>query len=148
MMIFDSPYVHISFREERGLLLIQWLRKPDHAKLVEAYLCALDFVSSSLSTLFFYTDLTSIGPLSREQENWLTQEFYPKVYQCLQTDIFAAVVFSEDHFKAIVTNYQLPSAALQHHFIQFNYFTSQEEALQWLLDVKKGQDVANLPRIS
>ncbi|WP_266205415.1 hypothetical protein [Pontibacter kalidii] len=142
MVIFNTPGVNITFQEQEKLLLIHWLKKPNMELLMEAYLRALQFVCENRQTYYFCTDQTLIGPLDREQEAWLNQEYYPEVYACIQDEIYAAVVFSNAHFKAIVTNYQVPATLPQRHFIQFNYFTKQQEALQWLSDVKKGQDVA------
>ncbi|OKL41671.1 hypothetical protein [Pontibacter flavimaris] len=146
MVIFNTPGVNITFQEQERLLLIHWLKKPDMELLMDAYLHALQFVCDNRHTYYFCTNQTQIGPLDREQEAWLSQEYYPKVFECIQDEIYAAVVFSNAHFKAIVTNYQVPATLPQHHFIQFNYFTKQQEALQWLSDVKKGQDVAVIAR--
>lgn len=110
--------------------------------LKEAYYHALQFVCENLQTYYFCTDQTLIGPLDREQESWLIQEFYPKVYDCIKDETYAAVVFNTTHFQAIVTNYQASATMPQQHFIQFNYFTKLQEAKQWLLDVKKGQFAA------
>lgn len=77
----------------------------------------------------------------------MSQECYKKSYDVLQDDFFVAVVFSEDHFKAVVFNYALPAATQVHKFVHFNYFTSQDEALHWLASVKEGQDIALMPPI-
>ncbi|MBF9254693.1 hypothetical protein I2I11_15415 [Pontibacter sp. 172403-2] len=66
------------------------------------------------------------------------------VYNVIKDNIYAAVVFSEEHFKAIVSNYQVASPAAQHQFINFTYFTDLEEALFWLQSIKKGPDTALL----
>ncbi|WP_276495749.1 hypothetical protein [Pontibacter litorisediminis] len=141
MVIYETPGVNITFQEQERLLLIKWLQKPNMDALMDAYLHALQFVCEHRQIYFFCTDQSKIGPLDRDQEVWLSQEYYHKVHDCIQEEIYAAVVFSNAHFKAIVTNYQVPATLPQQHFIQFNYFTQMQEALQWLADVKKGQDV-------
>lgn len=142
MVIFETPSALVTYQEQERLLLIQWLRKPDMDLFMDTYLHALQFVCEHQQTYYFCTDQSQIGPLDREQESWLNQEYYPKVYDCIKDEIYAAIVFSNSHFKAIVTNYQASVTLPQQHFIHFNYFTKQQEALQWLLDLKKGQDVA------
>lgn len=142
MVIFKTPGVNITFQEQESLLLIRWLSKPGMDLLTEAYLHALQFVCEHPQTYYFCADQSQIGPLDREQENWLNLEYYPKVYECINDEIYAAIVFSNAHFKAIVANYQVSATMPQQHFIQFNYFTKLQEALHWLADVKKGQDVA------
>lgn len=144
MVIHQTTSVTITFRQKESVLLLQWLRKPDSVQLKDTYMRALAYVCSNRQTYYFCTDQSLIGSLDREQEEWLNQEFYPKVYDCIQGEIFAAVVFNNDHFKALVTNYQVPALLPQQHFIQFNYFTKLQEALQWLSDIKKGQDEAFL----
>ncbi|SFF90719.1 hypothetical protein [Pontibacter chinhatensis] len=144
MVIHQTTSAIITFRQKDSVLLIQWLRKPDTGQLMDTYLRALAYVCSNRQTYYFCTDQTLIGSLDRDQEEWLSQEFYPKVYDCIQGEIFAAVVFNNEHFKALVTNYQVPALLPQQHFIQFNYFTKLQEALQWLSDIRKGQDEALL----
>ncbi|ARS35244.1 hypothetical protein [Pontibacter actiniarum] len=145
MVIFENPYAIISYQEQAEFLQISWLRKPSAKLLAEIYLHALEFVATHTKLKLFCTDQTQIGPLEREQENWLIQEYYPKVYQIIQDDIHAAIVFSERHFNAIVMNYQVPVSLPHQRFIQFNYFTQLQEALHWLEDVKKGQEMVVLP---
>ena len=144
MVIHQTTGVTITFRQKEGVLLIQWLRKPDMVQLQDAYLRALSYVCENRQLFYFCTDQSLIGALNREQEEWLSQEFYPKVYDCIQGEIFAAIVFNTEHFKALVSNYQVPALLPQQHFIQFNYFTMLQEALQWLSDIRKGQDEALL----
>ncbi|WP_162055869.1 hypothetical protein [Pontibacter pamirensis] len=96
----------------------------------------------------YCTDLTSIGSLTREQESWLSQEYYQKSFNKLKTDFFVAVIFSEEHFKAVVSNYQIPSALSPHPYVYFNYFTDQQEALHWLESIEKGQDLAFVSTVS
>lgn len=148
MVVLDTPYVYVDYQKEARTLSITWLKKPVTASFREVYLQALAFVGNHPDTTLYCTNLTHIGPLEREQENWLNQEYYPKVYGIIQDEIYAAIVFSDAHFKAIVSNYQLPAAFVQPDFINFNYFTSQHEAMTWLEDVKKGQDAAVLPPLS
>ncbi|WP_161887964.1 hypothetical protein [Pontibacter russatus] len=121
--------------------------KPDDATFADAYLTALQFLKHIFPIKLFCTDLTLIGPLTRTQELWLSQECYKKSYNVLQDDFFVAVVFSEDHFKAVVFNYVLPETAYAHEFVHFNYFTCQNEALHWLASINEGQDTALMPRI-
>ncbi|GAA4436084.1 hypothetical protein GCM10023188_28740 [Pontibacter saemangeumensis] len=122
--------------------------KPDDAAFVHAHLAALQLSLERQSVKFYCTDLTSVGALTREQEYWLNQELYKKSYNILQDDFFVAVVFSEEHFKAVVSNYIVPSATPSHEFVHFNYFTDQAEALQWLRGIKKGQDTALIQAVS
>ncbi|WP_460925207.1 hypothetical protein [Pontibacter brevis] len=75
-------------------------------------------------------------------------EYYQKSYNQLKRDFFVAVIFSEEHFKAVVTNYQTPSALLPHPYVYFNYFTEKEEALHWLWSIKEGQDSAFISTVS
>ncbi|AKD04566.1 hypothetical protein POKO110462_11360 [Pontibacter korlensis] len=141
MVIYDTASVNITFQEQDSLILIRWLHQPDMVMMADAYLNGLQFVCKHPNTLYFCTDQSVIGPLDRELENWLLHDFYPSVYRCLEREIYAAVVFSDAHFKAIVTHYQA-TTPLPQHFIHFNYFACLQEALQWLSDVKKGQEIA------
>ncbi len=145
MVIFKTPYVEISFLYQFNCLVIKWLRRPSDRAFREAHHAALEYSVNNHIIKLYCTDLTLIGPLSKEQETWLSVECYKKSYNILQDDFYVAVVFSEDHFKAVVSNYLVPSAAPTHAFVHFNYFTDQYEALHWLESIKKGQDSALLP---
>ncbi|GAB3195198.1 hypothetical protein ABID22_003598 [Pontibacter aydingkolensis] len=140
MVIKDTPYVGISHDVATDILFINWKQKPTIKQLKDTYLSALQHVQQTCLITSFCTDLTAIGPLNREQEAWLMLEFYPSVYQIIKSSINAAVVFSEEHFKAIVTNYQQPAYLSRQDFIHFNYFTAYQEATHWLIDIKKGQE--------
>jgi len=148
MVIFETPYVVITYLYQFSCLEINWLQSPDDKTFVNAHLAALQFSIDNHTIKLYCTDLTSVGSLTREQEAWLSQECYKKSYHVLQDDFFVAVVFSEEHFKAVVSNYALPSATPAHDYVHFNYFTDQAEALHWLDSIKKGQDTALLPFVS
>ena len=136
----ESACVYILYDVNVDILMIKWKKSPSFIEFKEAHVAILQFVETSSSVTSFCTDLTYIGPLSREQEAWLMLEYYPNVYNCIKTDVNIAVVFSEEHFKAIVTNYQQPVNLLFQEFINFNYFTDFREATYWLEDIKRGQD--------
>ncbi|WP_347159114.1 hypothetical protein [Pontibacter chitinilyticus] len=112
---------------------------------MEAYLHILDLLTVNAGLRLYCTDLSNIGALDREQEVWLNLEYYPMVHNLLQSDFYVAVVFSEEHFKAIVTNYQASAPAELYAFTHFTYFTAVDEAIHWLMSIKKGQDTALLP---
>lgn len=142
MVIFETPDVRITYHLHFNCLIIKWLRNPCDTSFVSTHLAALQFSIDSHRVKLYCTDLTLIGSLSREQEAWLSQECYKKSYNVLQDEFYVAVVFSEQHFKAVVSNYVVPSAMPSHEFVHINYFTDQGEALQWLESIKKGQDAA------
>ncbi|MBB6610065.1 hypothetical protein H7F15_03360 [Pontibacter sp. Tf4] len=129
------------------ILQVIWKNRPTDAVFVETYLQGLAFVQEQVKVKLYCTDLTLSGPLEREQEAWLNNHYYSKVHDTIQEDFFVAVVFSEDHFKAIVTNYTATEPA-EHSFIHFNYFTDRAEAILWLESEKKGRDAIMFPTIS
>lgn len=140
MVIKNSIYVDISHEVEAGVLLISWKKAPTFEQFTDLHMLVLEYVQRNNQLTAFCTDLSVIGPLTREQEAWLTYDYYPKVFEIIQADVNAAVVFSEAHFKAIVTNYQQPDYLPRQDFINFNYFTDFGEAMHWLLTIKKGQE--------
>lgn len=145
MVIFETPCVEISYLFQVSCLFIKWLSRPDNATFVEAHSAVLQFSIDNPVVRSYCTDLTSVGSLTREQESWLSLEYYQKSYKKLQCTFFVAVIFSEEHFKAVVSNYQVPSALSPHPYVFFNYFTDSYEALHWLECIEKGQDSALLP---
>jgi hypothetical protein len=140
MVIYATPCVDIKFIDEVDFLLIKWKQKPDNQVFREVYTRVLQYAKESYYTTLFCTDLSLIGSLKSEQETWLNSEYYQRVYNCLGVDIYAAIIFSEEHFKAMITNYKPAKTESLHTFIQFNYFTKMNEAFHWLASIKKGQD--------
>ena len=140
MVIYTTPCVEVEFVADIEFLLIKWKQKPETQEFVDTYTRILQYAKGSYQTNLFCTDLTLIGSLKNEQEAWLNSEYYQQVYNGLRADIYAAVVFSEEHFNAMITNYKATETESAHTFLQFNYFTEQEEAFQWLSSIKKGQD--------
>lgn len=145
LVIHETPFVEVAHVKRAEALIIRWKVQPDDCSFRETYLKCSEYVMASQPLTYFCTDLTLIGSLEREYEAWLAIEFYPEFYKKIQKTIYAAVVFSEDHFKALIVNYQLPADSQAHAAIHFNYFTSQEEAWFWLESIKKGHDTAVLP---
>jgi hypothetical protein len=144
MVIFETPFANILHLNNTNTLVTKWLEKPDNAAFVETYGALLQYVTENHLVRLYCTDLTSIGSLTREQEAWLSLEFYQKAYNIIKAVCYVAVVFSEGHFRAIVSNYQLPAALPPPNYVQLNYFTDQEEALHWLESIKEGQDATLL----
>ncbi|WP_089319139.1 hypothetical protein [Pontibacter ummariensis] len=140
--LLETPLVLIQYIPSLNTMLIRWKQKPDDRSFQEAYWVALRYVGEIRLVTLFCTDLTTCGALGRGQEAWLNLEYYPEVHKTVKEDIYAAVVFSEDHFKAIVSNYLVSSDLQQQSFIHFNYFTQQEEALYWLGQLNRGRDLA------
>lgn len=145
MVVHSSPYSDIVLQQELEILQVTWKQRPTDAAFVETYLQGLAFVQEQVKVKLYCTDLSKIGPLERDQEAWLNNVYYSKVYETIQSDIFVGVVFSDEHFKAIVTNYTATEVSAVHDFMHFNYFTDKEEAFFWLESVKKGRDTVLLP---
>lgn len=145
MVIYATPCVDILYLKEDKILLIKWKISPDYKEFTSAYLVLIELATSKYPTTFFCTDLSSIGSLKNEQEVWLNTEYYNLVFESIETEIYAAVVFSVDHFKAIISNYKATDVEVLHSFIHFNYFTSSKEACHWLSSIKKGQDALVYP---
>lgn len=141
MVISESSLAQIAFLDTRGALSIRWKAKPDMEQFKVVYLEALRFVRGVGKIRYYSTDISQIGAFDTEQEAWLSREFYPQVSDCIKTEIFAAVIFSEGHFNALVTNYAASNLTSTSDFIHFNYFTNEEEALDWLSFMQKGQDL-------
>lgn len=142
MVISETSYVRIAFSSQPEVLSIQWKAKPDMEQFKNVYWQALQFVKGHCKISLYCTDISRIGPFDQEQEMWLNWEFYPQVLDCIQADIYAAVIFSEGHFKALVNNYVAPNLLPIHEFIHFNYFTNSVEANDWLKFIQESQDLA------
>jgi hypothetical protein len=142
MVISETSYVCLDFSSQPEVLSIQWKVKPDMEQFKNGYWQALQFVKGHRKIRYYSTDISRIGPFDQEQEMWLNWEFYPQVLDCIQADIYAAVIFSEGHFQALVNHYVAPNLLPIHQFIHFNYFTSSAEANDWLHFIKESQDFA------
>ena len=144
MVIKDTHYVSIHYNLNTEVLMIKWKISPTNRQFKHSYLDILEFVDNVYNATSFCTDLTTIGALSREQEAWLVLDYYPIAQQVINSSANVAVVFSEEHFKAIVTNFQQPAYLSKQDFIHFNYFTDPQEAIHWLIDIKKGQETFSI----
>lgn len=146
MVIYSTPSVDVRLVSDEEIILISWKQKPETDHFKEVYIKVLQFATSIHPTILFCTDLSLIGSLKNEQEAWLNTEYYQQVFNGINSDIYTAVVFSDDHFNAIITNYRAIESETLHSFIHFNYFTELMEAYYWLVSIKKGQDVMVLPQ--
>lgn len=145
MVVYSTTFSDIIFNSELEILQVIWKAKPTDSAFIDTYLHGLAFVREVRPVIFYCTDLTASGPLDREQEAWLNNVYYEKLQESINEDIFVAVVFTDEHFKAIITNYVATEAAATHDFILLNYFTDQQEAFHWLESIKKGQDTVVAP---
>ncbi|TXK52192.1 hypothetical protein FVR03_01870 [Pontibacter qinzhouensis] len=141
MTISSTPAADLVYLPDTEVLMLRWKEKPDTTSFKKEYMMAFQFVAKYPHIRYYCTDLTKSGAFERDQELWLTTYFYDTVNKLLHADVFAAVVFSEKHFNAIVHNYMLQAANAKHNFIHFNYFTLLPEALHWLRSIKKDQDM-------
>lgn len=148
MVVHSTNFSDIIFNSELEILQVIWKAKPTDSAFIDTYLRGLAFVQEERPVMLYCTDLSLIGPLEREQEAWLNSVYYSKLQETLNTEVCVAVVFNEEHFKAIITNYAATEAATSHDFMLFNYFTVREEAIHWLESVKKGQDTVLFPTSS
>lgn len=146
MVISDSSYAFVHYSKSANVLCISWKLNPGIEQFRNLYWQVLQFVKSNPKICFYSTDISCIGPLDAEQEAWLSREYYPQVSKIIGQDIYAAVIFSEGHFKALVNNYIASPLLPVHDFIHFNYFTDKEEAMDWLMFMQKGQDLAILAK--
>jgi hypothetical protein len=142
MVISDSKLAHISFSESLDILSIRWKAKPDMEQFKNLYWQVLQFVKTQRKICYYSTDISQIGPFDTDQEAWLSREYYPQVSEIIGENIYAAVIFSEGHFKALVNNYVASDPLPLNDFIHFNYFTDVAEAADWLKLMQKGQDFA------
>ncbi len=147
MVVYQTSYVTITHCTETDAILIAWLKKPGTHAFTAAYLAGLEYIKSHPYIKLYCTDLTQSGGFDIEQESWLNSEYYSQVYKVVRDDIYAAVVFSEEHFKALISNYHATPYTSSNNFIHFNYFTDQQEGLTWLKDISKGQQAAILQPI-
>lgn len=146
MVISDSSYAFVHYSKDAKVLCISWKLNPGMEQFRNLYWQVLQFVKTNPDIYYYTTDISRIGPLKAEQEAWLSREYYPQVYNIIGRDIYAAVIFSEGHFKALVNNYMATPQLPVHDFIHFNYFTDREEAMDWFLFMQKGQDLALLAK--
>ncbi|WP_018478189.1 hypothetical protein [Pontibacter roseus] len=142
MVISETCFASITYSRKPEALFIKWKTKPDTQQFVDVYWQVLQFVKNNPRICFYCTDISQSGPFDSEQEAWLNAEYYPKVFDCIQSDIYAAVVFSEGHFKALVSNYVATQLLPLHEFIHFNYFTNPDEAWDWIAYMQESQDFA------
>lgn len=144
MLVNESPYAFIEYFAGSNGVLIRWKKLKDLRSFKTVYNKVLERAVKKYKIKYYCTDLRAVGPLTREQEAWLVSEYYDAVYRELKGDIALAVVFSEEHFNAIINNYQLPAENRQPDFIHFDYFTDLREALNWLKAKQEGQDATFL----
>lgn len=144
MVVSDSSHALVTLSEDSAVLSIKWKAKPDMAHFRNLYWQVLQFVKANAKICYYNTDISQIGPFDPDQEAWLSREYYPKVLDIIGENIYAAVVFSEGHFKALVSNYIASPLLTPSDFIHFNYFTDNAEALDWLRYMQKGQDLASV----
>lgn len=145
MVVYATPCVRVEYREEGNVLSIKWKKKPDTTAFKDAYTRVLQFATEEYPSIFFCIDMSLCGSFDMEQENWLNEEYYLQVYDGIKGNVYAAIVFSEEHFKAIISNYKATETDSFHAFMHLNYFTKTREAFNWLNSIKKGQDAALMP---
>ncbi len=145
MVVYVTPCVCVNFKEEDNILFVKWEKKPDTTAFKNAYTRVLQLAKVDYPTTLFCVDMSVCGSFDVEQENWLNYEYYLEVFTGIKDNVYAAIVFSEEHFKAIISNYKAMEKDTFHAFMHLNYFTETKEAFNWLNSIKKGQDAALLP---
>jgi hypothetical protein len=130
--LYKQSNVGVSYDTENSAIYIYW----------KGFIMLDDFKKAMLKALEFYTDKNAkywiIDQIERQAvhltvNEWVLEEFYPKLLAVAQKDAKMAVIVPKDVFGRFSMKNQTESLTKKFtEMIPYQYFQSFSEAIKWL----------------
>ncbi len=130
--LYKQPNVEISYDKENSAIYIYWKGFVMLDDFKKAMLKALDFYIEK-KALHWIIDQTERQAVHPKVNEWVLEEFYPKLYVAAGKDAKMAVIVPKDVFGRFSMKSQTESLTKKYEeMIPYQYFQSLSEAVRWL----------------
>ncbi len=130
--LYKQPNVEIFYDKENSAIYVYW----------KGFVMVDDFKSAMIKALDFYTEKKALHWIIDQTERqavhpkvneWVLEEFYPKLLEVAQKDAKMAVIVPKDVFGRFSMTSQTESLTKKfEEMIPYHYFQSLSEAIRWL----------------
>ncbi len=130
--LYKQPNVEISHDTTNSAIYIYWKGFVMLDDFKKAMLKALDFYQEK-QALHWIIDQTERQAVHPKVNEWVLEEFYPKLLEVAQKDAKMAVIVPKDVFGRFSMKSQTDSLTKKYEeMIPYQYFQSLSEAVKWL----------------
>ncbi|GAA4298814.1 hypothetical protein [Nibribacter koreensis] len=131
MLTFETDFYQVSLDDTNQVAILFWKREVTLPEFQEGSL-ALREVIKQYQLNKWLVNSTHKGLLSPEAEDWLTATIFDNAGdKFLMHQV--AYVMTEEKYQEMVQDYSLLRASHKKLPLEIHYFTSQDEALHWMV---------------
>lgn len=126
--------IALTHRPDMDVLFLRWPQPVYALKPREVYTQVLDLAQET-SARYWLFDIRSRGPLSEKDMKWVKQVFYPTLHSQVDRLIYVAYLLTPGHaedLETIAHSNELRQKKWYGQSVEFDGFTSEVDALQWL----------------
>jgi hypothetical protein len=130
--LYKQPNVEVSYDTDNSAIYIYWKGFVMVDDFQKAMLKALDFYTEK-KALHWIIDQTERQAVHPKVNEWVLEEFYPKLLEVAQKNAKMAVIVPKDVFGRFSMKSQTESLTKKfEEMIPYQYFQSFLEATRWL----------------
>ena len=130
MMPFDN-YLSFVFREDLNIMILRWIKKVNSAQLRNGYQEALHKAMEFRMRHWLF-DLRGRGPICKEDEMWVTNNFFPRAEAQFEDPNFFAYLITPSHQQHIQANGNVETINCNISNCRLKIFMAEEDAVNWL----------------
>ncbi|WP_345167949.1 hypothetical protein [Nibribacter koreensis] len=126
--------IALAHRPDMDVLFLRWPQPVYALKPREVYTQVLDLAQETNARYWLF-DIRSRGPLSEKDMKWVKQVFYPTLHNQIDRLIYVAYLLTPGHAEDEVTMAHADELRQKEWYgqaVEFEGFTSEVDALQWL----------------
>jgi hypothetical protein len=133
MDFLTQNYLLISYREDLDVLFLRWQSSVSSQELRAGYTEALARAEAFKAGYWLF-DVRSRGLVSKEDEAWIIDGFFPLAETKLGYHNSFAYLVSPSHFTHTRKTIGLEKLAHYSSLTKIRLFTAEKDALQWLAE--------------
>ena len=126
-----NNYLSFNYREDLEIMILRWLKEVNSEQLRHGYEEALR-KAQEFKVRHWLFDLRGRGPVTKEDENWVTNNFFPRAEAQFQEPNYFAYLVSPSHEQHFQVNGKVETLNCKTSICRFQIFTSEQDAVNWL----------------
>ncbi|CAA9256520.1 MAG: hypothetical protein AVDCRST_MAG95-2128 [uncultured Adhaeribacter sp.] len=130
------PYLKVDYRADLDILFCRWISRATSEQLQAGYLFLLD-KAKDLAVNYWLFDLRSRGPASPEDQNWLLQNFFPRVEANFPGNHYFAYLVTPSHYTYVRESVGMPLLQKYSARTSIYVFDSEQKAINWLANSRQ-----------
>ncbi|MDX5423227.1 MAG: hypothetical protein LPK14_13300 [Hymenobacteraceae bacterium] len=139
----ELPFLHITYRQDLGVLFCRWRAAVDLPRFMEGYTTALHFASGHKAH-FWLHDLRLRNASDALLRGWYDHDFVPAVKTSLGAITYVAYLMLPFQRQYLASEDMPVSEVISYgDTLHLRYFINEHDALQWLQECQHAAALAH-----